>query len=119
MRQVVFIYLKAFSFTGGIEKFNRSFLKALHELSVDGFFDASAISAYDGFTDEKYFPRIRFTGSRGLRAVFVCIAFFRALRSEVFIVGHINLGIVGYLAKKVKPSIKLIVIAHGIEVWKE
>ncbi|HMI68089.1 MAG TPA: glycosyltransferase family 4 protein [Cyclobacteriaceae bacterium] len=119
MRPVLFIYLKAFSFTGGIEKFNRSFMKALHELSVDGLFDASAISAYDGFTDEKYFPRLRFTGVRGLRIVFVCIAFFRALKSEVFIVGHINLGVVGYFAKRVKPSLKLIVIVHGIEVWKE
>ena len=116
--KVLFLYLKAFSFTGGIEKFNRSFLKALHELSVDGFMDADAISAYDSFPDEKYFPRLRFRGFDSWRLLFVFDAFFKSFKYQTVIIGHINLAVVGYWIKRVNPSVRLVIIAHGIEVWK-
>lgn len=115
---LLFLYLKAFSFTGGIEKFNRSFLKALHELSVDGLLDAEAVSPYDNVTDEKYFPRLRFKGYNGNRLLFVVNTFFTTWKYDTIILGHINLAIIGYLIKRIRPSVKLVVIAHGIEVWK-
>lgn len=114
---MLFLYLKAFSFTGGIEKFNRSLLKALHELSVDGHMDADAISAYDPHPDEKYFPVLRFTGHGGGRPLFVLNALYQAMKYNTVILGHINLAIVGRLIKLLKPSVRLIVIVHGIEVW--
>ncbi|HWA34040.1 MAG TPA: glycosyltransferase family 4 protein [Cyclobacteriaceae bacterium] len=117
--KVLFLYLKAFSFTGGIEKFNRSFLKALHELSVDGFFDAGAISAYDSVSDEKYFASQRFLGFRGARPVFALVSLIKALRYEMVVIGHINLAIIGCMIKWVRPNIRLVLIAHGIEVWQE
>jgi phosphatidyl-myo-inositol dimannoside synthase len=118
--KVLFLYLKAFSFTGGIEKFNRGFLKALHELSVDGLIDADAISAYDIHTDEKYFPQLRFKGYQGgrERLLFVVIAFFKSFKYQTVILGHINLAVLGYWIKRINPSVRLVVIAHGIEVWK-
>jgi glycosyltransferase involved in cell wall biosynthesis len=118
--KVLFLYLKAFSFTGGIEKFNRSLLKALHELSVDGLIDADAISAYDIHTDEKYFPQLRFKGYGGgrERLLFVVIAFFKSFKYKTVILGHINLAVLGYWIKRINPSVRLIVVAHGIEVWK-
>jgi glycosyltransferase involved in cell wall biosynthesis len=117
--KVLFLYLKAFSATGGIEKFNRSFLKALHELSVEDHFDADACSPYDAVPDEKYFPQSRFKGYKSNRALFVLGAFLQGLKYDVVIVGHINLGMVGYWLKKVRPSVKLIVVAHGLEVWEK
>ena len=116
--KVLFLYLKAFSFTGGIEKFNRSFLKALHELSVDGFVDADALSAYDSSTDEKYFPKLRFRGYDGFKIRFVLGALYQTFRYHTVIIGHINLAFVGYWIKRINPSVRLIVIAHGIEVWE-
>jgi len=116
--KILFLYLKAFSFTGGIEKFNRSFLKALHELSVDGVFDADAFSMHDAETDEKYFPRLRFKGYAGNRLWFVFRTIQQSMKYNTVIIGHINLAIVGYMLKLIKPSIKVVVIAHGIEVWK-
>lgn len=115
---VLFLYLKAFSFTGGIEKFNRSFLKALHELSVDGFLDAEAVSPYDSVSDEKYFPRLRFKGFHGSKLLFLLNTIFAAWKYDIIILGHINLAIIGYLIKRIKPSVKLVVVTHGIEVWK-
>ncbi len=51
---VLFLNLTTFSSTGGIQKFNRSFLKALRELESDGF-SADSISLHDKEVDEKYF----------------------------------------------------------------
>ncbi|MBC7588819.1 MAG: glycosyltransferase family 4 protein [Chitinophagaceae bacterium] len=116
--KVLFLYLKAFSFTGGIEKFNRSFLKAIHELSVDGFCDATAFSSHDTITDEKYFPRNRFKGFGGDRIYFAFSSLVKSYKFDVVVIGHINLSVIGRLIKKLRPSIKLVVIAHGIEVWK-
>jgi len=116
--KILFLYLKAFSFTGGIEKFNRSLLKALHELSVDGVIDADALSTYDSQPDEKYFPAQRFFGYEGVRPLFVLGAFFHSYRYGTLIIGHINLAVIGYLIKKMHPSKRLILVAHGIEIWK-
>lgn len=119
LTKVLFLYLKGFSFTGGIEKFNRSFLKALHELSVDGMIDGNSFSSYDPITDEKYFPRLRFKGFSGNRIFFVIFSIIQSLRYKVVIIGHINLAVIGYVLKKIKPSIRVIVISHGLEVWRE
>lgn len=118
-KKILFLYLTGFSITGGIEKFNRSFLKALHELSVDGFFDADAYSSYDDTVDEKYFPRLRFKGFNKNRFLFTLFAFFTAIRYNTIIIGHINLAVIGCWIKKIKPKVQLITVAHGIEVWKE
>ncbi|MEY2640243.1 MAG: hypothetical protein RIR90_1725, partial [Bacteroidota bacterium] len=116
--RVFFLYLTGFSLTGGIEKFNRSFLKALHELSVDGYMDADACSSYDSKPDEKYFPRRRFKGFGGNRVFFTIYAIFAALRYDTLIVGHMNLAVIAVLVKRMKPSIRLVLITHGIEAWK-
>jgi glycosyltransferase involved in cell wall biosynthesis len=116
--RLLFLYLRGFSLTGGIEKFNRSFLKALHELSVDGIWDATAISSHDTTTDEKYFPRNRFRGLGGNKLAFSLTAIKAALKNDVLVIGHMNLAIIGCLIKLIKPSIKLVVVTHGIEVWK-
>lgn len=115
--KILFLYLKGFSFTGGIEKFNRSFLKALHELSVDNCIDADGFSSYDSITDEKYFPRLRFKGFSSNRIFFVLYAIIKSFQYQTIIIGHINLGIIGYVIKKISPKIKVIIITHGIEVW--
>ncbi len=116
--RVLFLYLTGFSITGGIEKFNRSFLKALHELSVDGFIDAEACSSHDVIADEKYFPRKRFKGFAGNRIRFVFSSIIKSFKFDTVIIGHINLAIIGCLIKRIRPSVKLILIVHGIEVWK-
>lgn len=116
--KVLFLYLKAFSFTGGIEKFNRSFLKALHELSVDGVIDADAASSYDPVTDEKYFPRNRFSGYGGRRKQFVFSSVVKCFKYDMVVIGHINLAVIACIMKKLKPSLKIMVVTHGIEVWK-
>jgi len=118
MHKVLFLYLKAFSFTGGIEKFNRNFLKALHEWSVDGVIQAEAYSMYDTETDRRYFPKKRFKGFGGKRLQFVGNALIEASDFQTIILGHINLAVVGVLIKAFCPKVQIVLIAHGIEVWQ-
>ena len=47
-----FIYLTAFSKTGGIEQFNKNVLAAFQQLGTP----VQAISVYDTVSDERYFP---------------------------------------------------------------
>ncbi|CAN5373771.1 hypothetical protein BH09BAC3_BH09BAC3_12990 [soil metagenome] len=115
--KVLFLYLKAFSLTGGIEKFNRSFLKALADLEEEKFIKATAISAYDTSVDEKYFPSSQFKGYNGNKLLFTLNCLVEAYKYDTVIISHINLALVGYLMKKMNPSLKLALIAHGIEIW--
>ncbi len=119
MKHILFLYLKAFSFTGGIEKFNRCFLKALGELSAEGLGETYSISAYDSLADERYFPNRNFSGHSGDRIGFSVHALRKSFSSDVVILGHINLAVLGYAMKKLRPKLKIILIAHGIEVWKK
>jgi hypothetical protein len=56
LKKILFLNLTAFSSTGGIEKFNRAFLKALSDIQNEGEIVADACSAYDYKVDTKYFP---------------------------------------------------------------
>lgn len=110
-----FLYLTAFSRTGGIEQFNKNFLKALHTLHPE----TEAVSLHDSKTDERYFPVQSFKGFRGSRIAFLLSLFLHAKQYNKVWIGHINLALAGYILKKRNPSVQLILVAHGIEVWNK
>lgn len=118
MKKVLFLNLTAFSQTGGLEKFNRCFLKALAEIEVDTQMVSQAYSMYDTVADEKYYPQAKYKGFGLSRISFVMNSVMQGLRSDVVILGHINLAIVGYLIKMIAPQKKVMLICHGIEVWE-
>lgn len=119
MQKILFLYLDSFSNTGGIEKFNRSFLKALQELNNERLIDAFAYSLYDSNCDENYFSKLFFKGYYGKKVPFVVNSILHSFKFDTIILGHINLALIGAVIKKIKPKIKIILITHGIEVWKE
>ncbi len=118
MPSTLFLYLKSFSFTGGIEKFNRCFLKALHELSVEERFKLQAISSHDTVTNEHYFPVKNFKGFGGNRILFILYTCWQTLFAKQIILGHINLAIIGCWVKWLRPKTELIIIIHGVDVWQ-
>lgn len=112
----VFIYLAAFSKTGGIEKVNRTILKVL----ADGFTDrkvAQAYGVYDDFIDARYFPRYLFTGFSGDRVSFLWRLLTKPIPWKQVVVGHVNLAPAVHLLLWRKPGLQVTVMAHGIEVW--
>ncbi|RXK57443.1 glycosyltransferase family 1 protein [Lacibacter luteus] len=116
-KKVLFLTLSTFSLTGGIEKFNRAFIKALGDLSQTVRLRSSAASMYDDAPDKQYIGQQLFSGSKGKRIQFVCSAFIKAMQQDVVILGHLNLALIGVLIKLFSPKKKLVVICHGIEVF--
>ena len=117
----LFLTLRVFSATGGIEKVSRVAGKALYELANETPGCALKIfSMYDAQADadEKYFPAANFTGFFKNKRSFVNASIRQGVGCKQVILSHSNLLLPGYLIKLLSPRTKLILLAHGIEVWK-
>jgi phosphatidyl-myo-inositol dimannoside synthase len=72
----------------------------------------------DAAEGNKYFPDDIFEGYNAAKASFILSAINEGRKSKVVILSHINLLIAAWLIKKISPTTKVILMAHGIEVWK-
>jgi phosphatidyl-myo-inositol dimannoside synthase len=117
-KKVLFYYLSAFSNTGGIEKFNRCFIKALNDIAKDGDIDPTIVSVYDKEGDERYTNKFFFKGFNKDRGSSVRYILKHCFNNDILIIGHINLSIAALLVKLIRPKCKVFVIGHGIEVWE-
>ncbi len=112
----LFIYLSAFSATGGIETVNRSLM---HCLNGEKGIAANCYGLHDSTMDARYLPRFLFKGFSGKRLKFMFHVMVNAKKWNRVIVGHINLAPTVFLMRLINPSIEIWVVAHGIEVWKK
>lgn len=119
MKKLLFLTLNTFSATGGIEKVCRAAGKALSDITNEEGNSLAVYSMYDKNADviENYLPASIFKGYHGNRLRFVTDAVRKGSASDVVILSHINLLLVGFFIKTFSPKTKLILIAHGIEVW--
>ncbi|MGF1926008.1 MAG: glycosyltransferase family 4 protein [Bacteroidia bacterium] len=120
-RKVLFLTLKVFGFTGGIEKVCRIICRALYDLSVEEVADPAVYSMYDKYydRDSKYLKKSQYHAFDGNRKRFVLRSLFKGITSDVVILSHIHLLSVGYLIKRFRPSTKVYLLAHGIEIWRK
>ena len=80
------------------------------------------MSMHDKFNEADgniYFPAEIFTGLGAAKTSFITNAVQEGKQAETVIISHINLLVVGWLIKKINPSAKIILMAHGIEIWGE
>ena len=118
---VLFLTLRVFSATGGIEKVGRVVCKALTDLTAgDSLSSLALYSMYDETyeADEKYISPAVFKGFGQRKLQFVTAAIKKGCTAKVVLLSHINLLMIGYVIKLFCPGTKLILIAHGIEVWE-
>ncbi len=118
---VLFLTLRVFSATGGIEKVGRVVCKALTDLSAGNQLSRLTVySMYDEANEAnaKYISPAKFKGFGQQKFQFVRAAVKKGSAAKVVILSHINLLMIGYLIKLFSPGTKLILIAHGIEVWE-
>jgi glycosyltransferase involved in cell wall biosynthesis len=121
-KKIIFLTLKVFAATGGIEKVCRVAGKALHERAVVNNSKLLIKSMYDKQSDadeNKYFPSEIFSGFGEAKISFIVSAVRAGIKADSVILSHINLLLVGWLIKKINPKVKLILFAHGIEIWGE
>ena len=118
---ILFLTLRTFSAEGGIERVCRLTGKALNDLSMEqSLEEVQILSMYDAALTNAnpYFPAALHKGFNQQRTTFVLAAIKAAKTKRVIILSHINLLIVGSLIHFFSPTAKVILIAHGIEVWK-
>lgn len=120
VNNILFLTLKVFAATGGIEKVCRVAGKALYEMSITRSVSCQVYSMYDRQKDadeNKYFPAEIFRGFGTAKVRFILSAIAKGKKSNSVVLSHINLLLVGWLIKKISPSTRIILFAHGIEVW--
>ncbi len=118
---ILFLTLRVFSATGGIEKVGRVICKVLTELTAGNSLSNLAVYSMYDETNEvnvKYISPAFFKGFGQRKLRFVQAAVKKGCTAKVVLLSHINLLTIGYVIKLFCPGIKLILIAHGIEVWE-
>jgi phosphatidylinositol alpha-1,6-mannosyltransferase len=116
-KRISFLVLTAFSNMGGIEKFNRAFMKALDDLSTPLQMHSQLASMHDSSFDVQYTGNQPYVACNGNRILFVLRSILNAFRQDVIILGHINLALIGVVVKLLAPHKKVVVICHGVEVF--
>lgn len=119
-KRVLFLALQTFGVTGGIEKVCRIVAKALYEMTFDHKMKLRVMSMYEKQSlgdGNKYFPSEFFYSFRKHKARFVWKSLLAGRKSDIVILSHINLLVVGWMIKKIHPRTKIILFTHGIEVW--
>jgi glycosyltransferase involved in cell wall biosynthesis len=118
--KTLFLTLRTFSATGGIEKVCRIMGKALYEDSIENDGLLQVCSMYDKQQDafgNPYFPSESFRGFGINKLRFMKQMVQSGSKYDRVILSHINLLPVGWLIKKLSPRTKIILLAHGIEIW--
>jgi phosphatidyl-myo-inositol dimannoside synthase len=117
---VLFLTLKVFSATGGVEKVCQIAGKALYEYGLTNNASVSILSMHDAqetAADNKYFPNECFKGYAAKKVTFTLDAVKYGAKADIVLLSHINLLPIAWLIKKRNPTAKVILLAHGIEIW--
>ncbi len=91
--------------------------KILSDLNVSSKSNHQLLSLYDDQPDEKYIHNSHFSGFRGNKTAFLFNAIKAGLNSESLILSHINLLLLAWILNKIQPKKRIILLAHGIEIW--
>ncbi|RZL47596.1 MAG: hypothetical protein EOP00_11470, partial [Pedobacter sp.] len=115
---ILFLTLRTFSSTGGIEKVGRAFSKVLSDLNAEKKIGDYFISSmYDDQPDETYVKSSNFKGFNGKRILFAFNILQQSISFDTILLSHINLLVFARMIKKIYPQKRIILMAHGIEVW--
>lgn len=118
-KNILFLTLRVFSATGGIEKVCKILGKVLQDINpkIDKI---SILSSHDTSIQARnnpYFPTDIFIGYNNNRLKFILNSLIKGKNADLIIISHVNILPLAWLIKKLLSKKKLIMIAHGIEVW--
>jgi phosphatidylinositol alpha-1,6-mannosyltransferase len=119
-KRIVLFTLQTFSTTGGIQKMTRTLANSLQKITTTYNWDFKLWSVYDKDQDlmPQYLSPEKFKGFNVKHNAFVLKATKVVNSADVIIISHVNLAIIGLIAKLINPKCQLWLIAHGIEVWR-
>jgi phosphatidylinositol alpha-1,6-mannosyltransferase len=119
--KILFLTLHTFSLTGGIEKVCCSLAKVLTDLSRQlKDFSFNLYAMYDGNEDIdiRYLSTLNFKGFKYRKVSFAISTLLNGISADKIILSHINLLLFARIIKFVSPKVKIILFAHGIEIWR-
>ena len=115
--RIIFVYLKSFSGTGGIESYSKSFIKCLQELGTAREHDIEIFSLHDDKPDKKYVCKAAFFSFNGNKIRFIFNVLKSSYSADIVFIGHLNLSILGILIHLLNKNVKLALLIFGIEAW--
>lgn len=115
--KLLYLGLKIFSATGGIEQVNKNWLFALNNLSDKGKLQFKAFSLYDNSSDNRYVHPLNFKGFNKNYLFFILSVIWNSFSSNILVISHLNLSLFALIAKLFNPRLKIVVQLHGIEAW--
>ncbi len=121
MRKNIVLYtLQTFSTTGGIQKMTRTLAHSLYHISKQESWVFRLFSVYDSRYDlmDRYLPAENYKGFSNHRLTVGLKTISETNRSDIVILSHVNLSLIGITVKLLNPKCQLWLIAHGIEVWR-
>lgn len=119
---MLFLTLDTFSKTGGIQKVCRTLAYTLSTIAKSASGNVHSfkmLSLYDKDTDAKYVCTKQFKGFNGFKTYFSISAVLTGLRFKTIIISHVNLITVALFVKVIRRKAQVIMLAHGVEVWRE
>ena len=116
-KEVLFLNLYTFSLTGGIEKVCRTMAKTLHDLYPR--FSLMSLHDQPEDADDRYMPLAQYHAFRGGRLRFAWQLWRRRRKVDILLLSHIHLLLFARLIRFFAPQTRIILLAHGIEVWRD
>lgn len=116
---ILFLNLYTFSLTGGIEKVCKNFIDVLHDLFGDKGWHS--LSLYDCTKDinKGKLKAKTVKGFNNNKLLFFISSLLIGIKTNTIILSHINLLLIAKVISLLKPNNRIILFAHGIEVWGE
>lgn len=97
---------------------SKTFAKTLDDLKTSAQIQSyQVLSMYDDEPDLAYVSQSSFTGYKGKKTTFGLAAIKAGLKADVVILSHAHLLFFARLIKILKPGIRIVLFAHGIEIW--
>jgi glycosyltransferase involved in cell wall biosynthesis len=119
-RSVLFCALEIFAHVGGMQRFNRRVVDTLLERTRSNTDECATVHILRDH--QQQIPRPKgaavLKGFNRNRFAFIWESLAVAINeSDMLVLGHINLIPIAFIGKLLKPNLKTLLFAHGIEVW--
>lgn len=117
---VFFLALDIYSSTGGLQNFNKRVVKVIEGMCSSGqLSNGIVLTKNDSVGDVPLHERISFNAYNRMPLRFVYDFLFAKAPMDLVLVGHINLLPMAVLRKFFNRRLKIVLFAHGVEVWNQ
>jgi phosphatidylinositol alpha-1,6-mannosyltransferase len=118
-KKILFLTLDAFSNVGGIQTVCKNIAFSLNSITNKSKkLEFMNLSIYDEVADANYIDTNKFHGFNGNKLSFLAQAFKRGISSQIILISHVNLLGVALVIKLLNRKSRIVMLAHGTEMWR-